>query len=120
MHDKDVEPLLDLDGSILDQGNGYWIKIRARRIPPTAGVPHGIAYSLTLHNRYGTRILGYDNSHAVKPPGKFKYAGRVLGHDHVHRHAHDQGTPYEYSTAHQLLQDFFDAVDRTLELDMKQ
>ncbi|MGQ4583093.1 hypothetical protein [Lysobacter sp. F60174L2] len=40
MSDKDVETLLDLDGSVLDQGNGYWIKIEARRVQPTAGVPH--------------------------------------------------------------------------------
>lgn len=114
MHDKDVEPLLDLDGSILDQGNGYWIKITARRIRPTPGVPHGIAYSLTLHDRYGTRVLGFDNAHSVKLPRKFKYAGRILGHDHVHRRPRDRGTPYEYTSAQQLLQDFFTAVDGIL------
>lgn len=115
MNDKDVETLLDLDGSILDQGNGCWIRIEARRITPTRGVPHGIAYSLTLHDRHGTRLIGFDNAHAVKPPKKFKYAGRILSHDHQHRHARDKGTPYEYASAHQLLQDFFAAVDRALE-----
>jgi hypothetical protein len=114
MHDTDVETLLDLDGSILDQGNGYWIKIEARRVAPTPGIPHGIAYSLTLHEPYGTRILGFDNAHAVKPPKKFKYAGRIT-HDHKHRRARDRGAPYEYSTAAQLLKDFFAAVDRALE-----
>lgn len=117
MRDKDVEPLLDLDGSILDQGNGYWIKIEARRVRPTPGVPHGIAYSLTLHDRYGTRVLGFDNAHAVKPRGRFKYAGRILGHDHVHRRPRDQGVPYGYSSALRLLEDFFAAVDRVLELE---
>ena len=114
MSDKDVETLLDLDGSILDQGNGYWIKIEARRIEPTAGVPHGIAYSLTLHDRYGTRVLGFDNAHPIKPPRKFKYAGRILANDHQHRGARDKGRFYEYANAHQLLQDFFAAVDRAL------
>lgn len=114
MADPGVDTLLELDGSILDQGNGYWIKIEARRIAPTAGVPHGIAYCLTLHDRYGTRLLGFDNAHAIKPPKKFKYAGRVLTHDHQHRHGTDKGTPYEYTDAHQLLQDFFAAVDRAL------
>ena len=115
MHDTDVETLLELDGSILDQGGGYWIKIEARRVAPTTGIPHGIAYSLTLHEPYGTRILGFDNAHAIKPPKKFKYAGRILTNDHKHRNARDKGIPYEYTTAHQLLEDFFNAADRALE-----
>lgn len=115
MRDKDVETLLDLNGSIFDQGNGYWIKIEAWRVKPTPGIPHGIQYSLTLQEPYGTRILGFDNAHAVKPPKKFKYAGRILAYDHKHRHARDKGVPYEYTSAHQLLQNFFDAVDRVLE-----
>lgn len=115
MSDTDVDALLDLDGSILEQEKGCWIKIEARRIQPTEGIPHGIAYCLTLHDRYGKRILGFDNAHAVKPPKKFKYAGRILTHDHRHRHPKDKGMPYEYANAHQLLQDFFAAVDRALE-----
>ena len=77
-------------------------------------IPHGIRYSLTLHEPYGKRILGYDNAHAVKPPKKFKYAGRRLAYDHQHRHASDQGVPYEFQDAHQLLADFFVEVDRVL------
>ncbi|MGQ4583092.1 hypothetical protein [Lysobacter sp. F60174L2] len=69
---------------------------------------------MTLHDRYGTRVLGFDNAHAIKPPKKFKYAGRVLANDHQHRQAHDKGRPYEYVNAHQLLQDFFAAVDHAL------
>lgn len=115
MRDKDVETLLLLDGSILDQGGGYWIKIDARKVAPSLAIPHGIAYSLTLHEPYGTRILGFDNAHPVKPPKKFKYAGRILTNDHRHRRARDKGMPYEYTSAYQLLQDFFAAVDRALE-----
>lgn len=113
MRDTDVETLLELDGCILDQGGGYWIKIEARRIEPTAGVPHGIAYSLTLHDRHGARVLGFDNAHPVRPPRKFKYAGRIT-QDHQHRHSRDKGFPYEFSSAYQLMKDFFAAVDRHL------
>lgn len=114
MADKDVETLLDLHGSIFDQGEGYWLKIEAWRVDASAGIPHGIQYCLTLHEPYGNRILGFDNAHGIKPPKKFKYAGRVLPYDHKHRHATDKGVPYEYTTAHQLLTDFFDEVDRAL------
>lgn len=112
--DPAIATLLDLDGSILDQGDGYWIKIVARQVEPSAGIPHGVSYSLTLHEPYGERILGFDNAHAIRPPKKFKYAGQRFSYDHKHRHARDQGVPYEYTTAHQLLADFFDEVDRVL------
>ncbi len=113
--DPVIDTLLDLDGSVLDQGNGYWIKIEAKRTDVSNEVPHGIRYSLTLHEPYGNRILGYDNAHVVKPPKKFKYAGRILTFDHKHRHASDQGVPYEFKDAQQLLNDFFADVDRTLQ-----
>lgn len=76
--DAGIDTLLDLHGSILDQGCGYWIKIEAWQVEATRGIPHGIRYSLTLHEPYGRRLLGYDNAHGVKPPQKFKYAGRIL------------------------------------------
>ena len=113
--DPALDTLLDLDGSILDQGDGHWIKIEARQIAQSELVPHGIRYSLTLHAPRGERILGYDNAHAVKPPNKFKYAGRVLAYDHRHRSASDKGIPYEFAAAHQLLTDFFAEVDRVLQ-----
>jgi len=49
-------------------------------------VPHGIRYALTLHDRYGTRLLGFDNAHAVMPPKRERHAGRRLAYDHRHRH----------------------------------
>jgi hypothetical protein len=112
--DAAIETLLDLDGTVLDQEKGYWIKIDAWRVAVSKEVPHGIRYSLTLHGPYGKRILGYDNAHAVKPPGKFRYAGRILAFDHKHRHAADKGVPYEFRNAQQLLEDFFADVDRIL------
>ncbi|AKS23473.1 MAG: hypothetical protein C75L2_00840003 [Leptospirillum sp. Group II 'C75'] len=116
MHrDPGIENLLELHGQIIDQGQGYWIKIEAWRTNPTAEVPHGIRYSLTLHEPDGTRILGYDNAHGVKPPGKFKYAGRIMTHDHTHRYKEDKGIPYEFQDAQQLLIDFFETVDRVLQ-----
>lgn len=113
--DVGIDTLLDLEGQILDQGNGYWIKIEAKRVAVKEGIPHGIHYSLTLHNPSGQRILGYDNAHPVKPGNKYKYSGRVVNFDHKHRNAGDKGIPYEFKDAHQLLNDFFTDVDRVLE-----
>jgi hypothetical protein len=112
--DTSIDTLLDLNGSVLDQGNGYWIKLEAWRVDISKQIPHGIRYSLTLHEPYGGRILGYDNAHAIKLPKKFKYAGRILAFDHKHRHISDKGVPYEFKSAQQLLEDFFSDVDRVL------
>lgn len=112
--DPGIETLLDLHDQVIDQGDGYWIKISVHRVDMTEEIAHGIRYSLTLHEPNGKRILGYDNAHAVKPRKRFKYAGRILAYDHKHRHVSDKGVPYEFQDAHQLLTDFFSDVDRVL------
>ena len=113
--DHGIANLIDLHDQILDQGDGYWIKFEAWRVAVTEEIPHGIRYSLTLHEPYGKRILGYDNAHAVKPSKKLKFSGRRLAYDHKHRHVSDKGVPYEFQDAQQLLVDFFAEVDRVLQ-----
>ncbi len=112
--DSGLQNLLNLNDSVLDQGDGYWIKIVAWSVLPTAFIPHGIRYSLTLHEPFGKRIMGYDNAHGLKPASKFKYAGRRMPYDHKHRHAADEGVLYQFVDAHQLLSDFFAEADRVL------
>ena len=75
--DKTLETLLDLDGEIFPMENGYWTKFEASGVTPTRQIPHGIRYSLTLHDRNNTRIMGFDNAHAVKPKKK-KYGARKI------------------------------------------
>ena len=113
--DAGIETLLLLNGEIYDQGNGYWIKIEAWCVETSEHVPHGVRYALTLHDRYCTRLLGFDNAHAVKPPKRKHYAGRRLAYDHRHRHSRDKGVPYEFTSPQQLPEDFFNEVDCVLE-----
>jgi hypothetical protein len=105
--------LLDLHQQILDQEDGYWIKIEAWEVKASMSIPHGIRYSLTLHNPRGVRILGYDNAHSPKFSG---YTNRKLPYDHRHRCATDLGVVYQFIDAYQLLKDFFEDVDKTLSL----
>jgi len=112
--DNGLETLLDLDGVIIDQERGYWTKFVISKTDITKERPHGLSYSLTLHEEYGKRVMGYDNAHAVKLPKKYKYAGRVIQYDHHHRHHLDSGIPYEFESPYQLLKDFFKAVDKFL------
>ena len=113
--DTGLDTLLDLDGSIIDQGDGYWVKIEVKLLgKPSDERPHGISYSLTLHDPCNQRILGFDNAHAIKSSRKKKYAGRRVEYDHKHRNLKDKGTPYEFVDAYQLLKDFFNETDKTL------
>jgi hypothetical protein len=105
--------LLDLHDQVIDQEDGYWVKIEAWTVAASSDIPHGIRYSLTLHGPSGRRLLGYDNAHAVRAKGR-RFAGRRLPFDHRHRHATDEGVPYTFRDPYQLLSDFFAEVDSVL------
>ena len=115
MGKRGITTLLDLHQEVIDQDNGYWVKIKAWEVTISEAVPHGVRYSLTLHNPKGTRILGYDNAHSVKL--RSGYSGRKQPYDHKHRSANDAGIKYEFKNAHQLLGDFFVDVDKALKMD---
>jgi hypothetical protein len=85
------------------------------KVDKTTEIPHGIRYSLTLHDPSNERILGFDNAHGVKPKKKKpKYTGRIKEFDHKHVDENDTGTTYEFESPEQLMIDFFDAADETL------
>lgn len=109
--DETLETLLDLDGEIFPMENGYWTKFEATRIARSQHAPHGIKYSLTLHDRNGMRILGFDNAHAFKPKRK-KHGSRKTTWDHKHKRS--IVSPYELESASQLLKDFWTEVYRVI------
>lgn len=109
-----LDTLLELDGSVFEQDAGFWIKIEAKKVEVSPHVPHGIKYSLTLHERNGTRVLGYDNAHGLRQRGR-GFTGRRLVYDHKHRAATDRAIPYMFETPQQLLEDFFAETDRVIQ-----
>jgi hypothetical protein len=76
-----------------------------------APYPHGVRYSLTLHDRHNRRILGFDNAHAIRPVRK-GYAARKITWDH--RHKREKVLPYDYESAGHLLEDFWREVERIM------
>ena len=114
--DSCLDVLLELHDTEYTEENGYWYRIEAWMVEPSPERPHGIRYNLTLHNNDNKRILGFDNTHAVKKPkkGRDKFAGRIVEYDHVHTTRIDKGIPYLFKNAEQLLQDFFEAVNQRL------
>ena len=116
-HDADdgMQNLLDMHPTEMHRDDGFWWKIEAWQVPVTKERPHGLRYNLTLHDEYNQRVFGMDNAHSVKPPKKMKFAGKLYAYDHVHRTAKDKGVPYQFDSCHQLLLDFFNGVDETIE-----
>ena len=106
---NDLENLLNLDGEVFCLDGGYWVKFEARLTNPTENIPHGIKYSLTLHDKSNKRVLGYDNAHSFKPKNK-RYGAKKITYDHIHKK--DDVFEYEFENAEQLLLDFWESVDK--------
>ena len=111
--DLGLETLLQLDGEVFPMDNGFWVKFNIRITPENVHIPHGIRYSLTLHDKFNTRIIGYDNAHAIKPPKKKRFSGTRQIWDHKHQKT--KVHPYEFESAFQLLEDFWQDVNSIIE-----
>ncbi|HJP22186.1 MAG: DUF6516 family protein [Alphaproteobacteria bacterium] len=111
--DPSLDTLLDLDGQVLviDPAGEHWVRFRVTRVSPGDERPHGLDYALTLHGPNGTRLVGFDNAHPVRPtagPGGRRRAQRD------HRHRHRTVRPYDYQDAATLLADFWAEVEAVL------
>lgn len=110
--DHSLENLLELNGEriIIDESLGLWVKFEIIKTPSRQ---QGVKYSLTLHDKYNKRILGFDNSHEIEFGGK-KGVSPERTFDHWHYDENDQGRPYNYINAGQLLEDFWKEVDKRI------
>jgi hypothetical protein len=109
-----LEFLLAFNGRIHWLERGYWLKFEIVRVEPSAGRPHGLSYSFTLHAPDGKRLVGFDNAHGVTRAGS-RFRKRQAAADHWHRTESDEGRPYEFVSADRLLEDFFREVGRVLD-----
>ena len=111
--DPSREAMLDLDGQVLvvDPAGGHWVKFVVRQVAPSRERPHGLNYSLTLHDAAGIRLVGFDNAHpireSVRPGGKARSP-----YDHKHRLGIVR--PYRFRDAGTLIEDFWREVDSVL------
>ncbi len=111
--DPSLDTLLDLDGQILvvDPAGKHWVRFRVKRVDPSPDKPHGLDYSLTLHDEEGERLVGFDNAHPVRPT--IGPSGRRRkSQDHKYRLRTIR--PYDYKDAGTLLVDFWEEVDAVL------
>jgi hypothetical protein len=113
VRDRSLDTLLDLNDEVIVVGDGpYWTKFIIKRVPVSKERPHGLHYSLTLHNDRGDRVLGFDNAHAVQEGSGPGAKARI---EHDHRHYRETVRRYEYTNAGALMADFWQAVFAFLE-----
>lgn len=76
--------------------------------------PYGISYALVFRPKAGgSPYVKFDNAHGVKRRGG-KYVPNPTAYDHWHRTEKDPGRPYRFTTAVQLLEDFWREVKRVM------
>ena len=110
--DYELQTLLDFDGyAYFIESGRFWVKFEVHRIDPTKYAPHGISYSITLHDAYNIRIVGYDNAHNYLPKRK-RHKARKITWDHIHKR--EKVFSYEFDSASQLLEDFWNTVNEFL------
>jgi len=109
-----IDCLLALDGEIIEQLNGFWVKIDAKSVEVSLGRPHGVKYSLSLHSESGNRVLGFDNAHPISE-GRGYHHRYIIEYDHEHKMM-GKIVPYEYHNAEQLMVDFWTEVDKAIDL----
>jgi Family of unknown function (DUF6516) len=111
VRDPSLDALLDLDGvvsALSDDAAPYWVKFVVKRIPANPERPHGLHYSLTLHDPQGDRVLGFDNAHPVRE-GSGPGARTRIEYDHQHQRQSVRF--YEYQDAATLIMDFWTEVE---------
>ena len=103
--DHELEFLLSLDGVEFRLLSGHVVKINAYMVAATGARPHGIKYSLTLHDASGQRVYGMDNAHRIQ---------RQVEYDHRHLYGRRKVVGYAYHGPAELLADFYREVERIL------
>lgn len=115
MDDGELEPLLALDGAAFEMAPGVIVEFTARRTDTTPERPRGISYALVLRSTSGgSPWVRFDNAHAIDEKSR-GYRRKRAAHDHWHRTAKDKGRSYDFTTAVQLIDDFWREVKRTLD-----
>jgi hypothetical protein len=108
--DGEFELLLALDGSDFEMTPGVIVEFTARRTDVTPERPHGVSYAFVLRHKHGgLPWVRFDNAHAVGE-GRRGYWRKRVAYDHWHRTEKDKGRPYDFTTAAQLLDDFWQEV----------
>ncbi len=112
--DSSLDALLLLDGDtfVVEAEGTCWVKFAVKRVAVSPERPHGINYSLTLHDEDGERLLGFDNAHSVQETSGPGARTRI---EFDHKHRGERVRFYMYTDAATLLADFWTEVEAILQ-----
>jgi hypothetical protein len=107
-----LNTLLELNGYTFRLDKGFWVKFEAYLVTVTDQIPHGISYSITLHDRHNRRVVGFDNAHAHSSPRsrRKKFGCRRVTWDH--KHNRETVFQYDFESPAQLIEDFWEEVGK--------
>ena len=108
---KSLRALLELDGIEYGISGGYWVKFSVIEVEFNKHRPLGIKYSLTMHNKHGTRLVGFDNAHLGDVKRK-KFSAKRVEWDH--KHNRNVISDYDFINIGRLIEDFWNLVDQIL------
>ena len=109
--DRSLDTLLLVDGEMFVVEGNFWVKFEVREVPVTLKKPHGLGYSLTLHDGDGERLLGFDNAHSITEGTGPRARTRI---EYDHKHKGKRVRFYHYKDAMSLLTDFWTEVELIL------
>jgi hypothetical protein len=112
--DPSLDTLLLLDGErfVVDADGMCWVKFAVKQVVASNERPHGLRYSLTLHDEDGERLVGFDNAHPIR---ESEGPGAETRIQYDHRHSGDRVRFYSYQDAATLLADFWAEVEVVLQ-----
>lgn len=113
IRDSSLDTLIQMNGdTYVINDKGYWVKFIVHKVAVSIERPHGLNYSLTLHNPNNGRLLGFDNAHSISE-GSGPGARTRIEYDHKHRGKTTRF--YNYKDAGTLISDFWAEVDSVLQ-----
>jgi hypothetical protein len=104
--------LKNLEGLVLDQGNGYWAQINACFEPDS--VSHGMRFLLSLHDHKGKQLLVYEIDHEKNSVPLDQFIVLRHPYDPISRKAWPYMQRCHYFTLPDLLADFFMEIDAVI------
>ena len=84
------------------------MKFEVQRVQPSPERPHGVQYSLTLHDSANRRLVGSITR------TQLRHVRLGAGQSLDHRHRLGIAKPYRYRGATQLIDNFWEMVDQVL------
>ncbi len=127
--DAELELLLSLDGASYEAAEGYLVEFKVQRTNPTATsrmalfmlwffVLRAASRMYVLIMRTESKAWAANMSHCTISLSSFshypKFVKAPVAYDHWRQTEEDAGRPYGFTTAAQLLNDFWREVKRTM------